>query len=78
MKLRVAMLAAVLAFGLGGCMDTDFDLFADGTPVADANGCTASGCPQAETFCRNRGYQPGTVGMQRCLYSVEQHLRASR
>ncbi|MBV9418466.1 MAG: hypothetical protein JO348_01720 [Alphaproteobacteria bacterium] len=76
--LRKVLLAAGLALGLCGCTDMDFDLFGDDAPVVDANGCTAAGCPQAETFCRNRGYQAGSPGMQRCIYSVEQNLRASR
>ncbi len=76
MSLRIALLAASVAFCLGGCEDVT--LFGDdeaALPPA-SNGCTAAGCPQAASFCAARGYQEGTDAMRRCLYSVEQNLRA--
>jgi len=58
------------------------DVFTDAgsataAPVA-ANGCTPTGCPQAPGFCAARGYQPGTLGYDRCLTSVSQNLRSAR
>ena len=69
--------AVALALCLGGCdsMDIDLDPFSDDAAVVQPNGCTAAGCPQAATFCVNRGYQPGTDGYNRCVISVEENLR---
>lgn len=75
MRTALFALGLCLAAGLGGC--TDFVLFEDEAP-AYANGCTEAGCPQAAQFCVARGYQPGTDGYNRCIFSVEQNLRASR
>ena len=82
--IRTLLLATALGLGLGlgGCADFGleqgflthaFDSDEDGT--ADANGCTAQGCPQAPQFCVARGYTPGTDRYERCLVSVEQNLR---
>ena len=43
--------------------------------TASLNGCTTTGCPRAAGFCLARRYQPGTVGYNRCILSVEQNLR---
>ena len=47
----------------------------DPAETVSLNGCTASGCPQAPSFCLARRYQPGTVSYNRCILSVEQNLR---
>ncbi len=84
--IRTLLLTGVLALGLSGC--ADFGLpeqgflthaFDSDDAPADANGCTAQGCPQAPGFCVARGYTPGSDGYARCIVSVEQNLRrASR
>jgi len=77
MKLHAALLAAGLTAMLGGCADVDLDPFGDddAAVVAEPNGCTSQGCPQAAQFCTARGYQPGSEGYDRCLISVTENLR---
>jgi len=81
--IRILLLAALVSVGLSACSDLGlpeegflthaFD--SDDTAAPSSNGCTAAGCPQAASFCVARGYSPGTVGYQRCLFSVEENLR---
>lgn len=76
MRIAITLAALGLALTLGGCDALMYDPFGDDDAVAvQPNGCTASGCPQAATFCVNRGYSPGTDRYQRCVISVEQNLR---
>ena len=80
--IRTLLLATALGLCLGGCADVGLEqgflthaFEGDEDATADANGCTAQGCPQAPQFCVARGYTPGTDRYQRCLVSVEQNLR---
>ena len=82
--IRTLLLATVLGLGLGlgGCADFGLEqgflthaFDSDEDAPADANGCTAQGCPQAPQFCVARGYTPGTDRYERCIVSVEQNLR---
>jgi hypothetical protein len=75
MRIVFTLAAMALALGLGGCDTLMFDPFGDDAPVVQPNGCTAAGCPQAATFCVNRGYSPGSDGYNRCVISVEENLR---
>jgi hypothetical protein len=73
MKIRAGLAVIGLALALGGC-DLTWDPFGTDAPVSP-NGCTAGGCPQAATYCVNRGYTPGTDRYNRCIVSVEENLR---
>ncbi len=80
--IRTLLLAALLGVGLSACSDLGLPeegflthAFDSDEAPASPNGCTATGCPQAPSFCVARGYSPGTVGYQRCLASVEENLR---
>ncbi|MBS0469903.1 MAG: hypothetical protein JSR60_02440 [Proteobacteria bacterium] len=75
--IRMLSLAAILAFGLGGCADLglDDDIGFGDAPVASSNGCTAAGCPDAPRFCVARGYMQGTPAFDRCVASVSENLR---
>ena len=76
MRIQAKLAVLGLALCLGGCDSMMWDPFGDDdTPVVQPNGCTAAGCPQAATYCVNRGYQPGSDGYNRCLISVEENLR---
>ena len=77
MGMRIGPKLAVigLALLLGGCDSIMWDPFGDDTAVVQPNGCTAAGCPQAGTYCVNRGYSPGTDRYNRCVISVEENLR---
>ena len=77
MRKKIGFAAIGLALCLGGCDSLDSDWFGDdgAAPVVQPNGCTAAGCPQAATFCVNRGYQPGSDRYNRCVISVEENLR---
>lgn len=75
MRIGIVLAAIGLALSLGGCDSLLDDPFGDAAPDVQPNGCTASGCPQAATFCVNRGYTPGTDRYQRCVISVEENLR---
>ena len=73
MKIRAGLAVLGLALFLGGC-DLEWDPFGPQDAVSP-NGCSASGCPQAATYCVNRGYAPGTDRYNRCIVSVEENLR---
>jgi len=74
MKNRAGLAVIGLALFLGGC-DPEWDPFGDDQSAVLPNGCTAAGCPQAATYCVNRGYSPGTDRYNRCIVSVEENLR---
>ena len=76
MRIGITLAALGLALSLGGCDSLMVDPFGDDdTAAVQHNGCTAGGCPQASTFCVNRGYAPGTDRYNRCVISVEENLR---
>ena len=75
MRIGLALAALGLAFSLGGCDSLMYDPFSDDPTAVQPNGCTTAGCPQAATYCVNRGYTPGTDRYQRCVMSVEENLR---
>jgi len=75
MRIRITLAALGLALCLGGCDSLMYDPFGDDTAAVQPNGCTAAGCPQAATYCVNRGYAPGTDRYNRCVISVEENLR---
>jgi hypothetical protein len=75
MQIRIGLAAIGLALCLGGCDTLGMDPFGDDAPITSPNGCTAAGCPQAATYCTNRGYTPGTDRYNRCVISVEENLR---
>lgn len=75
MRIRTRLALIGLALCLGGCDTLSWDPFSDDAPAVQPNGCTAAGCPQAATYCVNRGYSPGSDSYNRCIISVEENLR---